>query len=114
MNKTIDLRKTNTKSFPDQEGNVVLAHIDAFGSDLTYCSVAELAERHATLKALDVANLDEFSGPAETRKSATLYTLAEAHKEACEKEAAKARAEAERIERERIERDRSKWNIRKA
>jgi hypothetical protein len=24
MNKTIDLRKTNTKSFPDQEGNWLL------------------------------------------------------------------------------------------
>lgn len=83
----------------------VIAHIDTFGSDLAFCSAAELAERHATLKALDVSALDEFSGPAETRKNATLYTLAEAHKDACEQEAAKAKAEAERIERERIERE---------
>jgi colicin import membrane protein len=83
----------------------VLAHIDTFGEAISLCGAAELAERHATLKALDVSNLDEFSGPAETKKNGTLYLIAEAHKEACEKEAAKAKAEADRIERERIERE---------
>lgn len=83
----------------------VLAHIDTFGEGISLCGAAELAERHATLKALDVSNLDEFSGPAETKKNGTLYLIAEAHKEACEKEAAKAKAEADRIERERIERE---------
>lgn len=82
----------------------VLAHIDTFGEDLALCGATELAERHAALKALDVSNLDEFSGPAETQKNGTLYLIAEAHKEACEMEAAKAKAEADRIERERIER----------
>ena len=89
----------------------VIARIDTFGSDLAFCSVGELAERHATLKALDISALDEFSGPAETRKNATLYTLAEAHRDACEKEAAKAKAEAERIERERVEREERETKI---
>jgi hypothetical protein len=83
----------------------ILAHIDTFAGDLSLCGAAELAERHATLKALDVSNLDEFSGPAETKKNGTLYLLAEAHAAAAEKEAAKAKAEADRIERERIERE---------
>jgi len=91
----------------------VLAHIDTFGEDLSLCGAAELAERHATLKALDVSNLDEFSGPAETKKNGALYLLAEAHADACEKEAAKAKAEADRIERERIEREEREARIAK-
>lgn len=88
-----------------------LEEIDAFTVDLLFLSTVELAARHTELKALDISNLDEFSGPAETRKNAALYVLAEAHREATEKDAAKAKAEAERIQRERIERERREAKI---